>query len=286
MLTRVDVSGVSNSGNGDVAIDHDTLQSLYSDVVKKAESTVRWYQISRRRKKLPANFIRILSFVSFGLAGLLAAIQTMGQPQISAAFVFQGLNAGQIGFLTAGFGAGTLTFDKFFGLSSGWVRYMMTELGTQQIIDDFKLDWASAYCAAPKDANGKLVDGSSLFQSLKVFSAKIDSQIQEETRQWAAEFQQSMAFLQGLAKTTQSALQPGIISVAISRGADVDPQVSVSLDGQQWATGNGPIVVLPNVIAGAHQITVKGRKAGADVENSVATTVSGNAVAQVSVSLG
>jgi hypothetical protein len=177
-----------------------------------------------------------------------------------------------------------LTLDNFYGFSSGWVRYMLAELDAQEALDDFRMDWAIA-SNATTDPGGNPAGSDKLLPLLKAFLNRLNALIQGETKQWAAEFQQSVAIIQNWTKNPQTLNQLGTITLTVTRGMNVDPKVDVWLDGQPWASGTGPTIVLSSVTPGQHQITCKGTKVGAPIENSVAATASANTITPASASL-
>src|SRR6185369_1540504 len=53
-----------------------------------------------------------------------------------------GFDLGQLGYLLIGLGGAAIAFDRFFGFSSGWIRYITTEMAIQRTLHEFRIEWA------------------------------------------------------------------------------------------------------------------------------------------------
>ncbi|MBV9991553.1 MAG: SLATT domain-containing protein [Alphaproteobacteria bacterium] len=273
------------------------IAGLYEQLVNKATSTIAWYANERRYMRVRTLWIRRTAVLALGASAGLVALQAGNFPiSIPALHGVPPIPTNVLELVFAGLGSGVLVLDKLFGYSTGWVRYMLAELAVQRALDDFKVDWTIATMAqkqagtpagapvappAPQPPSGVAV----LQQLLKAFSAKVDSIVGDETQQWVIEFQSSMALLQKSAKDAQPASVYGSISLTVSRGTGVDPDIVVEIDGQKRAETTARTIVLSNVLAGIHGIKVTGKNAGNTVENSAAVTVTANSVVSVQVSL-
>jgi hypothetical protein len=45
---------------------------------------------------------------------------------------------GQLGYVMLALAAACVGFDHFFGLSTGWMRFMVTEMSLQQVLAEFQ----------------------------------------------------------------------------------------------------------------------------------------------------
>jgi hypothetical protein len=281
-MTRKDITGgVSGVGFSKLTPPNSPIADVYDALGKKATTAISWYQNARGWKKRSATLIRWIAVLAIGAAAAVVGLQATALSLL--AHIPIGPGSVELGL--AGIGSGVLVLDKVFGYSTGWVRYMITEMNLQKALDEFRMDWVIAYAAAPKDANGEVKDITPLLQLLKTFSGKIDSLVSDETQQWVIEFQDSMAWLQKAAKEVQAANNYGAVAITITRGAGVDASISVEVDGQKRATTAAATLVLSNIPVGTRQIKIAGTKAGAAIENYGAATVTPNALASVTIPL-
>lgn len=49
----------------------------------------------------------------------------------------------EFGYVFAAIAAGVLAYDKYFGLSTGWIRYIQTQLVLEGALDELGYDWVS-----------------------------------------------------------------------------------------------------------------------------------------------
>jgi SMODS and SLOG-associating 2TM effector domain 2 len=195
------------------------------------------------------------------------------------------IDFGQLGYVSAALAAATLGLDRYFGFSSGWVRYILADLNIRKALAEFQMNWIIANTCLENDAEETKCARKRL-QLLKDFSIKITDLVDEESRQWAAEFQGELAALNTSVKNVQDAAKPGTIAVSITRDPTVIPDIVVFLDGQQRESSQSSTILLNGIGPGAHQVTVTGaRRDGTPVQDSKAVVVASGTVANVTVHL-
>jgi SMODS and SLOG-associating 2TM effector domain 2 len=91
-----------------------------------------------------------------------------------------------------GLAAACLAFDRFFGLSSGWMRCMLAAQHLQARVEQFHYDWASAYLTGPASTTERLA-------LLREFTLDVGEVVQRETLEWEQEFQSNLARLEAQA---------------------------------------------------------------------------------------
>src|SRR5207302_5734643 len=86
------------------------------------------------------------------------------------------------GYAVFGAAAGCIALDKFFGFSTGWVRYISTAQSIQNELYKFQLDWARAMSrlagAVPNSAQIE-----EFLQLAKDFSSRVMQEVTQETQQ-------------------------------------------------------------------------------------------------------
>jgi len=164
------------------------LLDIHRYVLENAQREVSWYAASLGSK-------RRWSLVLRGCA-LLFAAAAAALPLVNTAL----LEATTGGFsplpttlvtLFLALASGLVVYDKFWGFSSGWLRYMKTRQMLDNRIEAFHLDWAAAWSTSDLKAR----DPAPFFPLARAFLDDINLLVGEETNAWIQEFSSS---LQGL----------------------------------------------------------------------------------------
>ncbi|MDY6992685.1 MAG: SLATT domain-containing protein, partial [Pseudomonadota bacterium] len=95
--------------------------------------------------------------------------------------------------------------DKFFGFSSGWMRYMLTQLSLQKALAEFQLGWMLLWADIDKQQPTP-EQRKKILQYLIDFQAKLFTEINQETQTWMIEFQSNLIQLERSTRT-QAQLQ-------------------------------------------------------------------------------
>lgn len=302
MARRADVSEPTQDAFGPLNADdiEGSLHSLYLAVLRKVDSALKWYRDARRIKSRWSSAIRLFAIVLFSVAGLIPILQAAGlswtsisaipanptTDQVLALVRGPRFDFGQLGYVAAALATAFLGLDKFFGFSSGWVRYMLADSNIRKAVAEFQMNWVIANTCLDRDEEERRCAKKRL-QLLKDFSIKITDLLDEETRQWAGEFQGALSALDKSASDAQEVTRPGMIVVTIKRGAAVGPDpVIVYLDGHQREVGAGETMVLRSVTPGQHEVLVVGkRKDASATQDMKAVNVSPAGIGNVEVQL-
>jgi hypothetical protein len=158
------------------------LCMLYDYAVAAAGRNISWY----RTKKKPTQ--RLCLFVR--CAALLLAIVGGLCPLLPK------LDASRYGYILLAAGGGLLLFDKLFGLSSSWMRFMAAAQEIEALLDEFRVDWASEKSKLTTPATTS--DGDPRYQLIRDFLVGMHAIIQRETNEWKAEFQKGVVHFETL----------------------------------------------------------------------------------------
>ncbi|MEO6595235.1 MAG: SLATT domain-containing protein, partial [Planctomycetota bacterium] len=95
---------------------------------------------------------------------------------------------GQLGFVFLGVAGACFALDRYFGFTSGWIRYVTTAVHLQQALARFQLDWAVNAAGAGRGSPDAV-------KQLEVVRALFDAVyggLVEETDDWARDFRASL----------------------------------------------------------------------------------------------
>lgn len=278
-----------------------SLAELYDATVKRGREHIGWYQRNVRLKRFGSQACRFLAILLFGLAALMPLIKAMGVAEEQSQSPTQGQAQEQqiqgetkgynpirvpyeLGYVFAALAAGLIAFDKFFGLSTGWIRYIQTQMAIEGALDELHYDWV-ALMTKTQGVNPAPEQVQAMIQRLRAFVVFVDGQTQQETQAWVMEFQTNLADLEKTAKLRGQEQKPGRIEVTVANARDFDPGVSVSLDGMETRSVEGTSCIFGSVTPGSHIVLVKGSKSGKILQASEIVRVQPDSVGAASLML-
>jgi conflict system pore-forming effector with SLATT domain len=111
------------------------LDLLFDCVVKEASNSIEWYKIKRKPKQIGGQILRVGAIIVAAVAGLVPVVgeifQDNGKPRIAPGWATVALAI-----------AGLLVLlDRFWGFTSAWVRFMLSEQELGDALRKFQFDW-------------------------------------------------------------------------------------------------------------------------------------------------
>ncbi len=169
---------------------HAFLMRLYEWTIENAQKQIDWYDRKRKPK-------RILSQWLLGIAVLLGGIGILC-PLIDAAcknceltFFDCSVSFLHLGYIVIALAGIIILFDRTYGISTGWMRFMKTQMTLEQSLKEFCLDWAKA--VSVKVPEGKMDEHQQeLLSSLRDFTHKVEALVISETNAWILEFRRNL----------------------------------------------------------------------------------------------
>jgi hypothetical protein len=134
--------------------------------------------------------LRFVAIVLFVLGGLVPIVKATLPTTVQFSFDF-----GQSGYLLIGVAAGCIGLDRFFGYSTGWIRYVTTAMAIEKSLEEFRLEW-TRNMARMRGAAPTPEQLETLIQTCTAFSLAIKSQVEQETKAWVVEFQNNLSQLE------------------------------------------------------------------------------------------
>lgn len=187
-----------------------SLEDFRMFVEGEAQEAISWYWRSKNSKKFPSQAVQFLALVLTASAGLVpVAIQIFKSSDSH-------YDSGPIASLLVGLAAALLGLDKAFGYSTGWIRYTLTATSMSKLLQEFRTDWVALSAASPLALTPEQKQAA-LLQRVKDFVSSIQASVLEETKQWAADFQNNMAQMEKDLKSQLDALKDQVDKVAKER---------------------------------------------------------------------
>src|SRR5215216_3529753 len=179
------------------------LTRLYRYAEARAIDAIDWYLADKRSKRIWSRGLRLLVILLVTAGGL--------QPLLDAAA--PGPSRTAWGYVLLALAAPCIGLDRFFGISSGWMRSMTTAQALERRLEQLQYGWA-AECARsaartvdPKQAQTRLA-------LLRAVSDDMAALMQQETAEWVLEFQSNLLRLE-----TSTRGRPPTAARATGRGS-------------------------------------------------------------------
>jgi hypothetical protein len=169
----------------------------------QALDAINWYYEKKKQKNFASRWLRFWAISFTILGGLIPLLSAAGI--VEAVLRYYGAKApgdihvaelrfNQFGYILIGLAAGCVAFDRFFGFSSNWMRYIGAAMRIETARVRFAFDWE--YLVAPLGANEPTPEEvRKLLEVIQKFSLDIREAIEQETGAWISEFQTNLAQL-------------------------------------------------------------------------------------------
>jgi hypothetical protein len=237
----------------------DILNREYEQVVQEADGYIRWYERNRMWKRNASRFFRALSIIAVAVGTLC--------PLIDAAYPSTSRIFGQWGYVAFALAAAFVGADRFFGLSSSWMRYMIARLELDRALKEFHFEW-TRLTAEIKDKPLSSERFEVCLKTIQTFTLRVQDIIKRETEGWITEFQRSLAELEKAVQAEVRARKPGDLSVTVTNASEFDGGLTLSVAGRD-RTFEGSSTLLNDIPPGRYEVRVVGKKGGktsSDVE--------------------
>jgi len=106
---------------------------------------------------------------------------------------------GQWGYVFLAAAAAVIGFDFYFGHSSGWMRFITTQISIERALKEFQYDWV--ILEVRQTSNSTYSRTLVFLQRAKDFTLQIEDMVKQETDSWVLEFQANIAQLEKVLKT-------------------------------------------------------------------------------------
>lgn len=169
-----------------------SLTQLRQYVENEAQRQIDWYHAKRKVKAAISTGLRFVAILLVVLGGLVPIVKATLTPDTVKRI---GFDFGQTGYLLIAIAAGCVFMDRFFGYSTGWIRYITTALALEKSLEEFRLEWAR-HVAKLRGGPPDEMQLDQLILTCESFSLAIRSQVEQETKAWVAEFESNLAQLE------------------------------------------------------------------------------------------
>jgi hypothetical protein len=156
------------------------LSAIFDYAIAYAREAEGWYMNMRGPKRVGGRTLRVVAIALVGAAALIPILGEIygdgGKPAIPPAWA-------SVALLVA---ATLIGFDRFFGFSTGWARFLTAGLEIGRLRHDFEFEWQEL--AVSPAAEGPL----NRLQLAHDFVEAVDKVVAQETGAWQSEFQAAL----------------------------------------------------------------------------------------------
>jgi hypothetical protein len=179
----------------------DELSKIRDHAELQALNAVAWYYNKKKSKNFWSRWLRFWAITLTISGGLVPVLSAAGF--VEAVLRYYGakdplniqlveLHFNQLGYVLIGLAAGCVAFDRFFGFSTNWMRYIGAAMRIETARVRFAFEWE--HLMVPLRAKDPSEDDvRELLESIEKFSFAIREAIEQETGAWIAEFQTNLA---------------------------------------------------------------------------------------------
>lgn len=244
----------------------ESLNQVFEHTVASIENSIGWYQGAARGKKRAAQSIRTVSLLLLGIGTIIPVM-------IDLTTQFFGWTIpASLATLILAVGSGLLAFDRFMGYSTGWMRFLLTEMLLKAKLDAFRFQWmienANRKGASPTD--DEILSALNRFAA---FQAEVSKIVQDETQLWVEEFQSNLRSLDENFQSIAQVAQSGAMSIKVDGIQPYEGGWDLYLDGNHMRSVEGETAALKDIVPGQRQIMVKAKDANGNVIQTVTEIV-------------
>ena len=153
------------------------LAELYEWAERFAGETIGWYLDEKAKKAKRSQMLRTTSAVLATLGGIVPL----------AALAADRTVLGNVGFVLLGLAAGCVAYDRYFGYSSAWLRYVSAAMNLRAQLTDFQLSWTREM-AVLGGRDVTRAETHRLVELVRTFISGVNRVVQDETHSWLVEF--------------------------------------------------------------------------------------------------
>jgi hypothetical protein len=186
--------------------------------------------------------LRISALVLTVLAGLVPLSEDLGMREINP----------EVSTVLLAVAGVLVSIDGLGGFTSGWVRYMLAQLKIERARDTFLMEWNNLRMGASEH--------QALLDRAKAFLLAVGKIVDDETQEWATEFQSALKDLERARKAEAESARTGALEVTVKNPQTVGGW-TLEINGNQRGTTTGKTLAISDLPIGQHKVRAWGKDA-------------------------
>ena len=267
------------------------LEKLRAYAEAKIDVELGWYYRKKHNRSFTSQGLRFSALALSVVGGLVPVLVSVFGVRPAWAWLspFSAVRFGQLGYLFLAIAGGLIVLDKYFGYSTGWMRYIVAMQAIEKAREVFRLDWSAltrSLATTPSGTPEYTEVVERMIARVRSAIVEVKDHSEKETQAWILEFQTNLAQFEKDLKSQMEAGRPGGIDVEVTDGQKADTDVEVSIDGMVADRFRGTAGSIGYVAPGLHRVTAKARKGERDFAASGLVNVGGGQICQAKLTLG
>lgn len=157
------------------------VQETFTVVESYLIDTSRWYLERRISPSRKSKFLRALGAISIIVGAVLPLLHSVAPDSVEA----------QWGFVFLALGGGAVLFDRLFGYSASWTRYVKAGIFLQNALADAQIQFTKIYVSMdPESPTDQDIESLLLvISTLRRLASKV---VEDETQSWTGYISESV----------------------------------------------------------------------------------------------
>ncbi|WBS05139.1 SLATT domain-containing protein [Pseudoduganella sp. SL102] len=251
------------------------LQEIYEALERKATEAMAWYASRQRAKKRGARYIRTAAILLGALTAIIPSVIAMMPERI----FIMGAEMAVVRFnpvatITGVAAATAVLFDRFYGFSASWGRYIVTYQRIQQDLDDFRIGWRKQMLKLNSNMPPTDEQILAVYDFLAAFLRSVNDAVRAETEAWLTDFKSSVADIDKTVDGQRAAAAniaaggaKGALSVVLADAEELDgARWTLQIDNRKEEVKTGQsTATVPMLDPGIYKLRVAGIRRGRPV---------------------
>ena len=252
----------------ELSLGNKACDKLRDTILEKGAEAQDWYTQKKVPKRRWALAMRGGGLILAVLAPFATVAVTLLPKSVFEQFDMQKVAAGATMVLSLA--AGTVVLDKFFGWSSGWIRYSRALCELQSRDEQFQLNYQIEQAKIGAVGSVGFDTLKPLFDLIQGYLRDVQDIVRKETEQWATEFGQSLGdaerYVQAQ-KIPRPEAQQGSLSLEVPFVADLDGHTfTLRVNDREEQLVAGSTKVVDRLEPGIVHVRIAGRSGSLPVE--------------------
>ena len=193
-----------------------------------------------------------------------------------------GLNTDRWGYILIALAGAFLLFDRYFGFSTSWMRYMTAQMALQKALERFQLSWAVWRIAVKnqKPTDDQHNSGIALLNNFQQQTAEL---IEKEFQIWVTQFQEQLTALQAAIDKDRKERYPGNLVVTFHAQTAITGPADIYLNNRLAQQTDSGSMLFSALNPETHLVQVKANKGA--LQGSKTVKVESGQTSEVSIEL-
>ncbi len=251
------------------------LNQLCAYAISQAQQSINWYFSKRQLKRWFCRICRIGVILLTAFAGLLPLINEIIGKEYAVNALWSAV--------ALAVAATLIMLDRFYGFTSGWIRFLLTAQQLAQALEIFRFDverqkltWGQPEPTPERAAM--------LLGQIQQFHKQALGIVNDETKTWAAEFTEVLKQIDEQVKLASQANQRAALQLTVTNGDQCSDGWMITVDERAPDKRLGKEASI-DVLPGIHTVRINGQIDGKPVQVEQAIKVGPNEIQKMEFTL-